>query len=231
MIEQIWNKIKPDISEGNVREDVVAEGFLYPWNHDKANMNMIEKYISIARPEIVLELGTFEGYGTLKIARAMQKNGGKGVVYTFDVGTHPVNSLGPTYGVPAEDFLVDWEKIEGWESFGKVIKQREKNLSQDFGDIGIVFVEGESIKTLPMILKKFKSFDFCFQDSLHNLEYILKEWKLLRKKMRVGSVIIFDDIVENSPEHLWFVKNESEKFKIIHTKIGHQQLWMEKMYV
>ena len=94
-LRKYWNQIQPDVPSGISSEKLAAKEFLKPWNHDNANMDMICKFIKLTNPQVVLELGTFEGSGTEKIATTMNK----GELWTFDAGIAPYDCLGETYGV------------------------------------------------------------------------------------------------------------------------------------
>ena len=65
-----WDSIQPTVPQGNSGAECVAKSFLYPWNHDNANMDMICRAIKTLNPKVVIELGTFEGFGTEKMAHA-----------------------------------------------------------------------------------------------------------------------------------------------------------------
>ena len=233
-IDKYWDDIQPTVKEGNSGAECVAESFMYPWNHDNANMDMMCKAIKILNPKVVIELGTFEGFGTEKMANAMDK----GTLYTFDAGEAPVDVfLGETYGVTKEfkykKWLVDWKNIKfpGWESFGKVIDKRNDRVSADYGDVKVSFIEGMTFDTLPKALPKIGKWDFLFQDSIHGLEFILKEWRLVKKYSKKGSIIVMDDVSLTLPSGIEVVNHFKKKepmWQWQHTSIGHGQLWGEK---
>jgi hypothetical protein len=231
-LERIWNSIQPRVGEGIDGRNVVAKSFLYPWNHDNADMDRIVQAIDIYKPKTVIELGTFEGWGTERIAEAMKK----GWLFTFDAGKAPI-TMGLPYGVTEEYLidgcLVDWENIpfEGWESFGDVIKKRQsrfERLKISVPKVKIVFVEGITWNTLPVWMPMIKTWDFMFQDSAHELETILQEWNEYSEYSKVGSVIVLDDVYDDSGTEAYFKENEPNWFWI-HTDKGHHQLWGERI--
>jgi len=228
-LQNHWNDIQPDIPEGYTTHDIVAEGFLFPWNHDNANMDMIQKALKILKPKIVIELGTFEGFGSEKIATTMSEYSFiQSKFYTFDVGERPFNSLGPTYGVPETEKTVDWQNIKGWESWGKVIEARKKRLGADYPNVKVEFIPGLTSDSLPATMPRISKFDFCYQDTVHHPTQVIEEWKLFRDYTHEGSIVVFDDIIEGHDFIDWFAENERDWiFK--HTTIGHQQLWTEKI--
>jgi len=230
-IDEHWGDIKPTVYGGNSPKECVAESFLYPWNHDNANMDMICKAIKILNSKVVIELGTFEGFGTEKMARVMTT----GKLYTFDAGEAPI-SMGETYGVTKEylykKYLVDWRRIKypGWDSFGKVIDKRKERVSADYAGVTVLFVQGITFDTLPKQLPKIGKWDFLFQDTMHDMPSILKEWKMVKKFAKKGSVIVFDDIVLKlgGKEIVNYFDENEKAWQWRHTSIGHGQLWGEK---
>lgn len=240
-LEENWEKIQPTVPTGNERCELVAQAFLYPWSSDRANMDMIAKFIKLFKPKVVIELGTFEGYGTRKMATAMSEAGG-GKLFTFDAGKAPVNSLGPTYGVTEEFIkegnLVDWENIasheQGWRSWKQVIEQRNRILSANYPNVEITFVEGVTTDTLPLWMEKIGQWDLLYQDTVHDITLILQEWEFYESYAKVGSVIIFDDVVMKGPakQGMTVFKHFTERvddWGWKHCAIGHEQLWGEKL--
>ena len=234
-LEQIWENIQPRVPEGTSHFNTVAESFLFPWNHDDANMDMIVQALEIYKPKVAIELGTFEGWGMERIATSMVKTGG-GKLFTFDAGKAPFNSLGPTYGVTEEyikeTYLVDWEHIpfEGWKSFGKVILKRQERLDRlkiTAPNVEITFIEGITYDTLPVWMPKIGIWDFLFQDTMHELHSIIKEWKSFSPYSKVGSLVVFDDIYTTDGVEEYF-RREEPNWKWIYTTIGRNQLWGER---
>lgn len=227
-----WDKIQTSMDEGTPVE-AVAKEFLFPWNHDKSNMDMICKAIELLKPKKIIELGTFEGLGTIKIAKAMSEAGG-GVLATFDAGCAPVNSLGPLYGVTPDKtlkdgYLVDIEKVgtDGWLSFKKVISKRQDRLSRKFEGVQIVYIEGLTFETLPRSTELIEDWDFCFQDTLHTWDEIWKELKILIELSHIGSIIVFDDIFPDSTEQANLRKLSDWDY--YYTPKGHGQVWLERI--
>jgi len=228
-LDEYWDAIQPNVPCGNSRAECVAERFLFPWNHDNANMDMICKAIKILDPRIVIELGTFEGYGTEKMARAMSR----GTLYTFDAGGAPVNSLGETYGVTADyvykKCLVDWRHIpfDGWNSFAKVIAKRDIRLAAEYPGVEVVFIQGMTFDTLPEHLPAIGRWDLLFQDTLHDQNSIIREWNIVKTYARGGGIIVFDDIHANHGIVECLQREKNWQWR--HTPIGHQQLWGERI--
>jgi len=231
-IDKHWDEIQPMAKEGNSGAECVAKSFLYPWNHDNANMDMMCKAILILSPKVVIELGTFEGFGTEKMAKAMSN----GTLYTFDAGEAPVDCLGETYGVTKKykykKYLVDWKNIEhpGWDSFDKKNKKRTERVNADYPGVTVKFIQGMTFDTLPKQMPKIGKWDFLFQDSLHDMPSVIKEWTLVKKYAKKGSVIVFDDVVLRlgGAKLVDYFEKKEPMWQWRHTPIGHGQLWGEK---
>ena len=235
-LEEHWDKLKPRVPEGVSAGEVVAKSFLYPWNHDNADMDVIVQAFSILKPEVVIELGTFEGWGTTKMAEAVNRIKQKSTLYTFDAGTNPYNTLGETYGAPNEDELVKWDgpmdpRFEsGWRSWGDVMKARDERLARKYKNVTIEYIEGITFKTLPHAMKDIGEWDFCFQDTVHHHNFIIREWEHLKPRSKVGSIIVFDDM--NRPHNTAWVdifRAKEPDWITRHSDIGHEPFWAERI--
>ncbi len=247
-LEEHFVKLKPRVPPGNSSGELAAWGFMLPWNHDNAYMDIIMQALSILRPKVMMELGTFEAAGTIKMAECLDQLSHKCTFYTFDAGHSPANSLGGSdvYGVPKsfeEQPLVDWKNFpkkhrssKEWRSWGKIIQARNERLKEMRGlsNVKVKYVEGITFDILPKVMPKIGTWDFCFQDTLHSTYHITKEWKLYREFTKIGSVVVFDDVGEPHNFDLvnWFVENEPD-WICKHTDIGggrgDGQLWAERM--
>lgn len=238
MLEEIWKELEKDIpKEGGVSHEAKAQEFLFPWNHDQSNMEMIRRFMRIARPLVVVELGTFEALGTLEIAKVLNKTAGSEdlcYLFTTDLGKEPI-SLGPTYGVPKSKKSVnDWQKRPGWNTFDKVIEARKERFEEivQFPNVELLYLEGWTKFTVPRINELLSSedmaWDFCFHDASHDFRVQKLDFNNLKKSSRVGSVIVFDDVVLPSKLYNYFLDKEND-WDLFHTQIGRQQLWAERI--
>ena len=139
-----------------------------------------------------------------------------GFLFTFDAGKR-------TAGWPES---VHKDIDEAWPD---VNKAREERVNQKYKYVAIRYIEGLTKHTLPESLIEFGIWDFCFQDSVHDLNSIIEEWEILKPYSKVGSLIVFDDIVRTHPFRDWFFDNESPDWVHRHTSIGRQQLWAERV--
>lgn len=245
-LDKHWSEIVGIKAQEGMPESYVAstgaKGFMRPWVHDNINMEQILAAIRILQPKKVLELGTFEAFGTIRIAKEMSSYSENSNLYTFDVGDAPANSLGTHYGC-ASTFeaqkVVDWEDIDtsrtsadivnGWRSWGEVMKVRDERLSEDFPGVEIKFVQGLTFNTLPKVMRSIKTWDFCFQDTLHTYDHMWKEWVLFRNNAKVGSVVVFDDVDERNWPFVERFNDNQPGWLSMHTPVGHGQFWAERV--
>jgi len=235
-LDEHWDKLKPRVPAGVSSNEVVARGFLLPWNHCNADMDVIVQALSILKPKVVLELGTFEAFGTVKMAQALNRLRQKSTLYTFDASTNPYNTLGETYGIPNEDELVKWDEPidprfqDSWRSWEDIMKARDERLANNYKNVKVEFIEGITFDTLGPALKEIGEWDFCFQDTVHHHDFIIREWNLLKPYSKVGSIIVFDDM--NRPHNTaWvdlFRANEPD-WDTRHGSGGHEPFWAERI--
>ena len=242
-LEQHWKTLNQSRAyAGMPRGDTGAHGFMAPWVHDNVNMDMMERAIRILKPCVIIELGTFEAWGTVRMASVMDSyllDEQVGLLYTFDAGDAPVNSLGIDYGCAAtfeDEPLVDWKRFDpkhpcakGWKSWKAIMKMRDKRLAQKFKNVKITFIKGLTYDTLPETMFELGGWDFCFQDTLHRPEHMIPEWKLFRDYAHIGSVVVFDDVDWRNEEFVEWMKKNELTWDLRVTKIGHGQLWAEKI--
>jgi len=233
-LQKHWSDIQPSVASGNDPSKCRARGFLYPWNHDESDMDMIKKAMRTLRPKVVIELGTFEGLGTLAIAETMYgylKD--TGYLYTFDYGDAPVNTLGVLYGYDEDVRIIPWtEASNDWAVWGDVIEARNCNLGiihDRYSDkVKCTFIKGLTTQTLPEWIDIIGEWDFVFQDTVHTPKEIIEEWFLYRFNAHIGSVVVFDDIGEGNWLPDYFRECEDE-WIIRHSTTGRKQLWVEKV--
>lgn len=228
-LKEYWDKIQPPKKEMGIINGAVAQGFIRPWNSDLANIHMLKEAISILRPRVIVETGTFEGATTIEMARVVNKYGSllhvindKPVkIYTFDGGA-PVSCYGDGKSV-----VDNWERDAQWVAWKAVKEKRDERLSLKFDNCIIKYIEGLTQETLPKTIDEIGEWDLWFQDSVHGLDLIIGEWEVMKKKAKMGSLVIFDDIIAGHGLLDWFPKNNPE-WKWEWTNAGRSQLWAEK---
>lgn len=195
------------------------------WNYDPINMSMIVCALKLAKPTMIIETGTFEGWGTVEMAKAISSYADNAVLWTIDAGA-PVVSVD---GDPVNLVLADWRQGEKYQRWGEVINRRNQNLSKTFSGCTVKYLKGIAWDILPDFLQKEGPWDFCFQDSSHHPTQVRKEWEAFKPYGHEGSIVVFDDIPDNDHGFLvWFKKNELDEWNMRYTEKGHMQLWAEK---
>ena len=82
--------------------------------------------------------------------------------------------------------------------------------------------------------------DLCYQDTVHTIDQILKEWEHLYLLSKVGSIVIFDNVPVSERNQdgraildyfrRWADSDShKQKWETFHTNIGSGQLWMERV--
>jgi len=137
------------------------------------------------KPKNVLETGVAAGFSSYAILSALQKNG-KGTLYSSDF---------PYFRIK------DPEKY-----IGIVV---EKNLRKNWN----LFIEGDE-NNLPKIFKKVKKIDIFSYDSDKTYSGRSKTLKKVSKFLTENSVIIMDDIQDNSFFHDYIKENNISNWKV-----------------
>jgi len=216
-LETNWDNIQPPYGVyvgapvGGIREPSVAS-----WTHDNAGMYMLLKCIELFKPIKVLEIGTFDGFGTIKIALTMDYSDDC-VLYTIDSGGNY-----DLVGVGKEAVKID--DPDGWE---RVVERRNKHLAVNCR-CAVKYFEGVSREILGVVVHKMEHWDFCFQDSVHIPEFIIEEWLLYKNSSRVGSIVCFDDIKSTNGFIDYFETNE-KNWVTRQSDIGHGSFWAERV--
>jgi hypothetical protein len=171
-------------------EDLPPSRWKHPWSTHPAGARRLYNTVRWKQPATIVETGTFEGLGTYALAKAAHDNGGNVRIFTIDYDGDPDVSI------PIED----WKELRVF---------REENLEkarQDFPDVQITFVDGDSRVVLPPLLRDHvKSWDLFFQDSMHFMTGILSEWEIAKPHAAEKAVVIFDDVCldwKKLPAHL-----------------------------
>ena len=207
------------------------------WHYQPKGMAMIVTAIKLLQPTMVIETGTFMGYGTVEMAKAMSSYADSGfsflsppVLWTIDAGVPVDGADGSLFNLVPVDLA-----IPEWKDWPKVISKREENLAKTFPGLQIKYLEGIAWDVLPPLLEKERPWDFIFQDSCHHPAQVQKEWEYFRDYSHLGSVVVFDDQSDNGEGDFtnWFRNNEQDWiFKHIITgdlAPGIGRLWVERI--
>lgn len=200
------------------------------WDSRPEGMAMIVTAIKLLQPTVVVETGTFRGYGTVEMAKAISSYAHDAVLWTVDAGA-PVEGVD---GDPLNLVPVDWKNLPEWEGWSKVISEREENVTKTFPGCEIRYRKGIAWDVLPSLLKDGGPWGFTFQDSCHYGSQVIKEWESFRDYSQLGSVVVFDDMTNNGGDFVaWFRENEPDWIsKHIMREFfapDHGQLWAERI--
>ncbi len=136
------------------------------------------KIIDEIKPRNILEIGTHAGVQAKKMCEQALKHSDI-VGYTgFDLW---------------EDLTPELKEYEHCGKRVATFKEANKNLK--IHNVYSVFRSGNTLKTLPIFVDRVKRpfVDFAFIDGGHNIKTITSDWENVRKIMKVGGVVVFDD--------------------------------------
>ncbi len=128
----------------------------------------------LLRPEIVVETGVADGFSSAFILNALTVNN-KGKLYSIDLP----NQLGQE---------LKKGKATGWLVPGELKKRWN-------------MIIGSSKDKLPQLLKELKQIEIFYHDSDHSYENMMFEFKESLGFVRIGGLIISDDITDNNSFH------------------------------
>jgi cephalosporin hydroxylase len=124
----------------------------------------LQEIISAVRPKVSLEIGLAYGIASLYICEALAK-------------------------VQAErHIIIDPFQHQGWKGIGFL------NLKQAGYEKMIEFHEAPSFQVLPKLEADGLRIDFAFIDGWHTFDYVMVDFFYIDKMLRVGGVLVFDDL-------------------------------------
>lgn len=123
------------------------------------------------RPRITLEVGCAYGISSLFICEALREVGG-----TKHIIIDPCQKL-PQGNVQF-----------GWEGIGLANLKRA-----GYSDL-VEFHGVPSFQSLPALYAKGEKVDFAFIDGQHTFDYVLVDFFLVDKILKVGGIVVFDDM-------------------------------------
>lgn len=174
-LTHLWHSI----CNSQIDLDLPSAQWIRKWSCNQASANRLYQGIALFQPQIIVETGTFEGLGTFTMARAAHANNNGAHIYTIDYDGDPTTQL------PEKE----------WLQLREIRQNNLNSIRQEFPNVQITFIEGDSRKVLPELLAHtLDHWDFFYQDSMHFRDGILAEWQLMRAYSRPGSVVLFDDI-------------------------------------
>lgn len=159
-----------EVEEGTRRllEDVRGEDPFRPqWAADSLLARCCYLACRLLRPTIVLETGVAYGVSSAFVLRALEENG-RGVLHSVD--------LPPLRG--------------GYEGFWGIAV--DKTLKGRW-----ILHRGPSGRVLPRLLEEVRPVDLFVHDSLHTYRNMRREFEVVWPRLRVGGVILADDVERN----------------------------------
>lgn len=197
-----------------------SQGKWQSYNSDDKNLLTLMEYIRQAKPNTVLECGTFEARGTEYIARIMRMT-----------NSHTDKTL-VTIDVPKcilhmdEDAeRVTFQEDEGWNEVVEIRNARLSLLKRDTF-VKVIYREGLTQVLLPELMQEF-NFDFIYEDASHLPNILIEDFKHINAFAKKGCVVCFDDMEKNSFVD-WF-KDQVKDWDIYYTNLERGQLWVEKI--
>ena len=139
-----------------------------------------------AKPRVSLQIGTFVGYSTCIIARALALNGGgRLVTIDPDIAHRSVSSpVGFARGVLGELSLKDFVGFErGWSSVAMAGGRRFAGAREEIPVVGPEVVSNID-----------QGIDFCFIDGDHSTCATIADFLLVRDAMNPAGSVLFHDV-------------------------------------
>lgn len=197
-----------------------SQGKWQSYNSDDKNLLTVMEYIRRARPDCVLECGTFEARTTEMITRQMRMTNSheNKTLVTIDVRGCILHM--------GED-IVTFQEDEGYEDSYEIRLHRLALLKRD-PFVKVIYKEGLTQYLLPELIPEY-NFDFIYEDASHLPNILIKDWEAIGKYAKVGCVVCFDDMKGNEFKN-WFMGNVSnEEWETYYSGIERGQLWVEKI--
>lgn len=174
-LKQNWTSI----CNTKVELDFPKVQWIYEWSCNDSSAGRIYNAVSMLKPKVIIETGTFAALGTYTMAKAAHDSNNEAHIFTIDYDGDPTTQLDRN----------DWLQL-------KEIRNSNLDLIRSkFPKVRIDFIEGDSRQVLPELFSdKVNSWDFFYQDSMHYKEGIMSEWEIMSKFSKVGSIVVFDDV-------------------------------------
>ena len=193
----------------------------YKWGIHPINAQMMYNALVMHKPLCIVETGTFEGHGVYVMAKALSDAHTQCTIHTIDFDGDPLTK----------------EEAASWKKLRDIRNSNLQRIRKLFPLITIHFHDGDSRGVLPNLIQQGLKWDFFFQDSMHFLEGIAKEWEIMKEAANTNAVVVFDDISlsENlkHPDAPMFcnhfiTSDIGNQWCYRSTDIGHRQFWAQK---
>jgi predicted O-methyltransferase YrrM len=152
----------------------------------------IEVILKYEKPEVIMEIGTWNGDRAIRMCQAAGTNKYLG----FDL---------------FEDANESTDKVE--MNVKSHFTQDEVYKKLDKAGIDAILIKGNTRKTLPEFLESFGNdqADFAFIDGGHSVSTIQSDYDVVKELVRPGKLIIFDDFYSNMEASFDFDKYGANK--------------------
>tara|TARA_S200000501_G_C20739122_1_gene706535 strand:- start:86 stop:913 length:828 start_codon:yes stop_codon:yes gene_type:complete len=157
--------------------------------------NYIEKYNYNNKKITIFETGTSVGFSALCMSRAIKDAKFENyTIYTTDI-------------IPS-NLKIYWNKYG--DEFGKRTRIEILDEWKEYLE-NITFLSGDTLDILANL--HINRINFAFLDAVHSSKYVKAEFDYVRKRQKVGDLIIFDDITQNQfPDLVKYIFNiENDK--------------------
>ena len=190
--------------------------WIHNWGINEKNAIFLYEHIINTKPKIIIETGTFQGQGTYVMANAANNNNNGCEIYTIDYDGDPTLKL---------------EK-DKWLDLKRIRNDNLEKIKKDFPNVNVNYIEGDSREILKTLFENntIEKVDLFCQDSMHFIEGIQSEWKLVEPYIQTNSYIIFDDLQLKGVQAFrnWFVKKYKDKYEFKEINIGHKHFIVRK---
>lgn len=190
--------------------------WIYNWGIDTKNAEFLYQHILHTKPKIIIETGTFEAQATYIMAKACNELNNNSIIYTIDYDGDPTLKL----------------DIEKWYKLRDIRNKNLDKIKENFKNVQVIFVEGDSREVLKTLFldNNIDTVDLFYQDSMHFLEGIQAEWKLVEPYIKKNSYVIFDDLSLKGVQsfRLWFINKYRNVYTYTDIKYGHKQFIVKR---
>jgi len=160
------------------------------YQHGRILYSCLREYIENSENKSIeiLEIGTARGFSSVCMSKALNDSNSKGVITTIDI--------------IANNLPMFWNCIDDHEG----PKTRVELLSKWRNELkNIKFLTGPSRMVLNKI--NMQRINFAFVDGMHDMTSIKREFNFIKLRQKINDIIIFDDVSEDFPEIIKFIKD------------------------
>ncbi len=142
---------------------------------------LLETIIAERKPREILEIGTGRGFGSFSMVRAAKRHGVQTTVTTLDL-------LGPK---ELQRWPIRWNGREEVAMLSRANVWESPELTEDRGEIREV--TGPTTRTMPLLDRDKRRFDFVFIDAGHDLFSVVHDLAWSARLLSPSGCILMDD--------------------------------------